>query len=229
MISKRIPEIFANIERICHKNHRDPQEITLIGVTKYVGAAQMQEAIQAGISEIGENRVQDAKQKFSTLEANGLIFKRHMIGHLQTNKVKGAVRLFDMIQSVDSVKVAKEIEKQAAAIDKVMDVLIQVNSSKEPQKSGIEPEQALELVKEISGLEHLRLQGLMTIGLFTDEKEKIEGCFHLTKDLFDRIKQEFLGSERVEMKYLSMGMTQDYEIALECGANMVRIGSAIFK
>lgn len=228
MISNKIVEIRANIKRICFKIGQDPSDVILVGVTKYTDVGSMAAAIAAGLTDFGENRVQNAKQKFVDLEGKGIEFKRHMIGHLQINKVKDAVALFDMIQSVDSLKVAREIDKQAAKLDKVMDVLVQINSSHEEQKSGIAPNQTIELLEEISVLEHVRVLGLMTIGLFTDDQEKITECFRLTRSLFDEANEKFKENVRVEMTYLSMGMTQDYELAIEYGANMVRIGSGIF-
>ena len=228
MISQRIAEIRQNIEKVCHETGKDAGRIIVVAVTKYTTPENVEEAVKAGISDIGENRVQDARNKFSVLEHKGLEFKRHMLGHLQTNKVKDAVRLFDMIQSVDAVKVAGEIDKQAEKYGKVMDILVQVNSSHEAQKSGVRPEETLELIESVSVFKNIRVLGLMTIGLLTDDREKIMECFRLTKSLFDQARQRFSGYERVDMKYLSMGMTQDYEIALRCGANMIRIGSAIF-
>jgi hypothetical protein len=228
MISQKIAEIRSKIAVICIACGYNLADIKVVAVTKYTTVEHANEALQSGICDLGENRVQDAKEKFAALEAQGVRFTKHMIGHLQTNKVKDAVKLFDMIQSVDSVKVAEEIDKQAAKINKIMDVLVQVNSSHEDQKSGVAPDQAIKLLEEISPLAHVRVLGLMTIGLLTDEKEKVAECFELTKDLFDQAKEKFKGNARIEMKYLSMGMTQDYELAIACGANMVRIGSAIF-
>lgn len=228
MISERIVEIRHNIEKVCAPIGRDPQEISVIAVTKYATVQQMEDLFAAGMTVIGENRVQDAANKFTMLEKKGLVFKRHMIGHLQTNKVKEAVRLFDMIQSVDSMKVAQEIDKQAAAQGKVMEILVQVNSSREPQKSGVRLEEAMQLLEEISDLTHVRGLGLMTIGLLSDDRKKVAECFQLTKGLFDQARAAFAASRHIEMKYLSMGMTQDYDLAILHGANMVRIGSAIF-
>lgn len=229
MISERIAEIRRKIEKICALTGRDPREITLIAVTKYASVEQMQELLAAGPMDIGESRLQDAQKKFDLLEREGLVFKRHMIGHLQSNKVKEAVRLFGMIQSVDSLKTAQEIDRHSADAGKTMDILVQVNSSNEAQKSGVHPDQAMDLLEEMSQLSRLRILGLMTIGLLSEDKEKVAQCFELTQTLFERAKQHFAGHARVKMQYLSMGMTQDYEIALEHGSNMIRIGSAIFE
>lgn len=229
MIFQRISKIRKNIQEICARTVRDVQDVKIIAVTKYTDIQSMREAIQAGIEDVGENRVQDAVEKFQALDADGLLFRRHMIGHLQTNKVKQAVELFDMIQSVDSLKVAREIDKQAAKAEKVMDVLIQVNSSAEEQKSGVSPEDALRLLNDISVFEHLRVRGLMTIGPLTDDRAQIEKCFQKMHDLFKEAKECFKDYPRMCFDELSMGMTQDYDLAVEHGATMVRIGSAIFQ
>lgn len=228
MISHKIGQIRADIRNICLRNRREPDSVTLIAVTKYTDVDTVQEAVTAGVTDIGENRVQDAKQKFFELGQKGLKFKRHMIGHLQTNKVKDAVAVFDMIQSVDSLKVAAEINKQAEKIGRVMDILVQVNSSQEQQKSGADPDGLLKLIEQVSEFKHLNVQGLMTIGRLTDDQAEIARCFQLTRAFFDEIKEKFCHQTNVDMKYLSMGMSQDYQIALEHGANMLRIGSAIF-
>lgn len=227
-ISEKISKIRSRIQVICNDVGVDTKMITLVGVTKYTTVEDMELAIAAGIADIGENKVQDARQKFTVLHDKGLAFRRHMIGHLQTNKVKEAVALFDMIQSVDSIRVAREIDKQASRIGKVMEVLVQVNSSGEKQKFGVDPEELLDLIEDISKLEHVYVRGLMTIGLLTKDQENIARCFLLTKSLFGQVKEKFSGNSRVDMKYLSMGMSQDYPIALRYGANMIRVGSAIF-
>ncbi len=228
MIFQRIAQIRKDIQEICIRTARDPQAIKIIAVTKYTDVESIRQAIEAGITDIGENRVQDAVQKFEMLHSQGLLFRRHMIGHLQTNKVKQAVEVFDMIQSVDSLKVAHEIDRQAAKIGKVMAVLIQVNSSGEEQKSGVAPREAISLLKAIADFEHLRVQGLMTIGPLTENRQQMTECFQSMKRLFDEAGQCFPDHPRVRMKELSMGMTQDYVLAIECGSTMVRIGSAIF-
>ncbi len=151
-----------------------------------------------------------------------------MICHLQTNKVKEAVRIFDMIQSVDSVKIAEQIDRHAAAANKTMEILVQVNSSYEEQKFGFDPADAISAIESIKDYTHIRVAGLMTIGALIDDSQMIERCFMQTRDLFDQIKQKFSGHPRVSMTYLSMGMSHDYQIAIRCGANMVRIGSALF-
>ncbi|MEW5895182.1 MAG: YggS family pyridoxal phosphate-dependent enzyme [Candidatus Omnitrophota bacterium] len=228
MIKERIAQIRKNIDRICHSSGRSSDSIVIVAVTKYTTVENIKEAVRAGITDIGENRIQDAAKKFSELDGKVVNLKRHMIGHLQTNKAKDAVELFDMVQSVDSVKIAKAIDKESEKIHKVMDVLLQVNSSLEERKSGIHPDQLMNVLDEVSALKNIRICGLMTIGPLTENRNSIRSCFQLTKNLFDEAGKRLSGQKNSAMKILSMGMTNDYDIALECGANMVRIGSAIF-
>jgi len=149
-----------------------------------------------------------------------------MIGHLQRNKVKKAIKIFDMIETVDSVRLAKEIDKQCKKIGKVMPVLIEINSAKEEQKSGVMPEDALSLMQDISRFENIKIMGLMTMGPFLEDPEDLRPYFRLTKELFEKIKD--IGIDGVEMRYLSMGMSDSYRVAIEEGANMVRIGTLLF-
>ncbi|MFP4472368.1 MAG: YggS family pyridoxal phosphate-dependent enzyme [Candidatus Omnitrophota bacterium] len=228
MISERIQALQEKIDHACRQSARDPKDVTIVAVTKYTGIDQMRSAVCAGMCHIGESRVQDAAKKFEVLDAEGVACVKHMIGHLQRNKAKTAVDVFDLIQSVDSLKLAREIQKYARQADKNMDVLIQINAAREPRKSGVEPGKAAELIAQIREFSHVRVQGLMTIGPLTDQQEEISACFREVRDLYDRLDQDYAGSEKVHMKYLSMGMTHDFEIAIREGANMVRIGSAIF-
>ncbi len=228
MIKDRISALEAKITEVCRRAGRSPEDVTLIAVTKYATIDQMAEAVAAGIREIGENRVQDAREKFDALAARGVLARRHMIGHLQTNKVKQAIACFDMIQSVDSIGVAGEIDKQARLQARPMPVLIQVNISGEDQKSGVSPDGLEALVRDVSGLASLTIRGLMTIGPLTEDRTVIAGCFERMRQMFDRLKKDYAGHPSVAMDHLSMGMTQDYDLAIEHGATMVRIGSAIF-
>ncbi len=228
MIKDNLAVVEEHIASVCQGLGRDPREIILVGATKYAEAPQMQEALKAGLKHIGENRVQDAQRKFPELERWGVKAVRHMIGHLQTNKVKQAVELFDLIQSVDSIKLAGEIEKQAARLNKDVEIFIEVNTSGEEQKFGVMPDEVPALIQDINHCPHIRLQGLMTMAPLTDEKGIIRRCFRDLRELSDAVEEDFADHERIEMKYLSMGMSADYEIALEEGANMLRIGRAIF-
>ena len=228
MVASNLAVLKERIEKAAKRSGRHPREITLVCVTKSADFKQLNEAISAGITDIGENRVQDAVLKYNYLGGMAKGRRWHMIGHLQTNKVRAAVRLCDVIQSVDSVKTARAIDTHSAACGQVMEVLVQVNASDEPQKSGVRPDEALGLLEEISGLQHLRAMGLMTIGLLSGDPAEIGPCFQRTREVFGRARTLFDGHPRVRMVYLSMGMSGDYEIALQHGANMLRIGSAFF-
>jgi len=227
MIQDNISEILHKITAVCERVGRDPGEIALVGVTKFADAPQINEAIQSGLKHIGENKVQEAQKKFSLIKDFDIKVTRHMIGHLQTNKVKHALESFDLIQSVDSLKLATALETQAAKQNRNIDILLQVNVAGEKQKFGSEPSEVLPLIEELIKLRHVHLMGLMTIAPFTQDAEITRKCFKDLRLLRDKISGQFTDGN-VEMKYLSMGMTDDYEIALEEGSNMVRIGRAIF-
>lgn len=193
---------------------RIPSSVKLIAVTKTRTVEEIKEAIMSGVTCIGENRIQEAEKKFPYLSN----VEKHMIGNLQTNKVKLAVELFDMIQSVDSLKLAKEIDKRCEVVGKVMPVLVEVNIGDEPNKHGIKLEKVEIFIKEISQLKNIDVQGLMCVApLITPEETR--RYFKKMKKAFDSING---------LKWLSMGMSNDYKIAIEEGSNMVRIGTAIF-
>ena len=195
----------------------------LVAAAKNRTPDEVLQAVEAGIKVIGENYVQEAEEASAAVGAKAAW---HMIGHLQKNKVKKAVALFDMIETVDSVGLAREIDKRCAQIGKVMPVLVEVNSGREEQKAGVPPENAEALIKEISHLPNIKVMGLMTMGPRFGNPEDSRPYFVITRRLFDRIKA--LEIPNVEMKYLSMGMTNSYRVALEEGANLVRIGTRIF-
>ena len=195
----------------------------MVAAAKTRNPGEILQAIEAGIKIVGENYVQEAEPAY---EVVGNRAKWHFIGHLQRNKVKKAVKLFDMIETVDSVEIAGEIDKRCAQIGKVMLVLIEINSGREEQKSGVFPEKAEQLVREISSLQNIRVKGLMTMGPRFGNPEDSRPCFVETKKIFDKLKN--LNLPNVEMRYLSMGMTNSYKIAIDEGANIVRIGSKIF-
>jgi len=200
-----------------------PENVDLVGAAKTRTPEEVLEAIEAGLEIIGHNYVQEAEKAF---EAVGQRAKWHMIGHLQSNKAKKAVRIFDMIETVDSVKLAKAIDKACGNIKKTMSILIEINSGEEPQKAGVKPEDAVSLIREISELGNIKVMGLMTMGPFSGDPEDARPYFQKTRELFEEIKK--LNLPGVEMKYLSMGMSNSYKIALEERANMVRIGTNIF-
>ena len=212
--------IKENIKKILEEL---PAGVQLVAAAKTRTVAEISEAIQTGLTMIGHNYVQEAERSF---EAIGTKAKWHMIGHLQSNKAKKAVKVFDMIETVDSLKLAKAIDKACRNINKSMPILIEINSGEEPQKAGVIPSNAVSLVKEISELENVSIMGLMTMGPFSGDPEDARPYFQKTRQLFDDIEQANLPG--IEMKYLSMGMSNSYRVALEEGANLVRIGTRIF-
>ncbi|RLE14531.1 YggS family pyridoxal phosphate-dependent enzyme [Candidatus Aerophobetes bacterium] len=200
-----------------------PEGVILVAAAKNRTPQEVQEAVDAGIKVIGENYVQEAEKVFSVV---GKKVKWHFIGHLQKNKVKKAIKIFDLIETVDSVELAREIDKRCAQMGKFMPVLCEVNIAREKTKSGVYPEEVEELIREISSLEHLKVMGLMTMGPFFENPEKLRPYFRETKQIFQEIKRKSIPN--VEMRYLSMGMSTSYKIAIEEGANIVRIGTKIF-
>ena len=200
-----------------------PPGVELVAAAKTRTPAEILEAIEAGVRIIGENYVQEASE---ASQAVGRGARWHFIGHLQTNKVKRAVEVFDLVETVDSAGLARAIDKRAAAIGKRMPVLIEVNSGREPQKSGVRPEDAEKLVRDISVLKNVKVEGLMTMGPFEGDPEDSRPYFRETRKVRDALRA--LSIPGVEMRYLSMGMTNSYKVALEEGANLVRIGTAIF-
>jgi pyridoxal phosphate enzyme (YggS family) len=200
-----------------------PNGVELVAAAKTIQPEEILEAVETGVKIVGENYVQEAERAYEVI---GNKAKWHFIGHLQRNKVKKAVRMFDMIETVDSVEIAREIDKRCAQIGKIMPVLIEINSGREKQKSGVFPEKAEQLVTEISTCPNIRIMGLMTMGPRFGNPEDSRPYFVETKRIFDRIKK--LNLPNVEMRYLSMGMTNSYKIAIEEGANIIRVGSKIF-
>ncbi len=200
-----------------------PEGVDLVGAAKTRTPQEMLEAIEAGLEILGHNYVQEAERAFDVVGSQA---KWHMIGHLQSNKAKKAVKIFDMIETIDSAKLARAIDRGCGNIDKNMSILIEINSGEEPQKAGVMPKDAVSLIKEISVLEHVKVMGLMTMVPFTGDPEDARPYFQKTRDIFEQIKR--LNLPGVEMKYLSMGMSNSYKVALEEGANMVRIGTNIF-
>jgi len=222
-IKNNLEIINEKMKRAALKVNRKPEEIKLVAVTKTATAEQIKEAINAGVKIIGENRVQDAKEKYQILTAD---IEWHLIGHLQTNKTKYAVEIFNCIHSVDSIKLAQEIDKRSKQFGKKIDVLVEVNVSGEETKYGIKPEEVEPFLKEISEFPEIRVRGLMTIAPIVEDKEEVRPYFRKLRELSEEIKSKNIGN--VKMDYLSMGMTEDFEIAIEEGANMVRIGRGIF-
>lgn len=222
-IKKNIQAINEKISDIALSCGRDPDDIVLIAVTKTVSPSNISKALEAGLQNFGENRVQELVEKYDKIDKKA---KWHLIGSLQTNKVKYIIDKVELIHSLDRIKLAKEIEKRAARIDRQIPALIQVNISGESTKSGIRPEETIDFIEAMKQYPHIRIKGLMTIGPLTEDRELIRDCFRQMKKLFDEIKTKKFS--HAQMQYLSMGMTNDFDIAIEEGANMVRIGRAIF-
>lgn len=220
-IAGNIERVKERIERSATLGGRDPEEVTLVAVSKTVEPAKIREAVEAGITEIGENRIQEARGKIETL---GRIARWHMVGTLQTNKAKYAVSLFDMVQSIDSLRLAQELEKRAAKEGRVMDVLVEVKTSPEETKHGVPPSEVEHLVREIINMGHLNWRGLMTIAPYVEDPEAARPAFRCMRELKQRL-EDSLG---VSVEHLSMGMSNDFEVAVQEGATMVRIGTAIF-
>ncbi|VBB06187.1 Hypothetical protein LUCI_1403 [Lucifera butyrica] len=197
--------------------------VKLVAVTKNQPLTAIEAALEAGISSIGENRVQEAKEKYAALEQK---IEWHLIGHLQTNKVRQVVPFIDLIHSVDNEKLAAEIDRVASKYDKIQEVLIQVNVAGEETKYGIAPEGMISLAKSISLLKNMRLRGLMTIAPFFPDSEMTRPIFRTMYQLFSKLRAANLPN--VQPDWLSMGMTQDYAVAIEEGANLVRVGTGIF-
>jgi len=200
-----------------------PPGVELVAAAKTKSPAEVLEAIEAGVTIIGENYVQEAQAAFAAV---GRKARWHCLGHLQSNKVKKAVEIFDMIETVDSADLAREIGKRSAALGKTMPILIEINSGEEGQKTGVLPAEAEALIRTIAAIPNVAIQGLMTMGPFEGDPEDSRPYFIRTREIFEAVKN--LGLPNVEMKYLSMGMTNSYRVAIEEGANLVRLGTKIF-
>ena len=200
-----------------------PPGVELVAAAKTRTPAEILEAVEAGVAIIGENYVQEGVDAFPAL---GHRVRWHFIGHLQKNKVKKAVEVFDVIETVDSLDLGREIDKRSAAAGRIMEVLVEVNSGREPQKAGVLPEDAESLVRALAGLKNIRVLGLMTMGPFEGDPEDSRPYFVETRKIWETLRA--LAIPGVDMSRLSMGMTNSYRVAVEEGANLVRIGTAIF-
>ena len=223
-IKENLEQVKQNIANAAVKAGKRPEDIVLVMATKTVDTERIREAIKVGGRIIGENKIQEALKKYEALKDEGAEW--HFIGHLQTNKVKDVLKFADMIHSVDRLSLVEKLDQRLQQEGRSMDILVQVNTSHEESKYGVSPEEAIPLVRQTAKYDTLKIYGLMTIGLFTKDEVKIRKCFKVLKEINDNIIKE--GIDRVQMKYLSMGMSGDYQIAIEEGANMVRIGTAIF-
>jgi pyridoxal phosphate enzyme (YggS family) len=217
-IGENLRSVEDRIDKAAIKSGRRRSDITLVTVTKTRSVDEIREAVACGATDIGENYVQEAEDKFAQV---GNAARWHMIGHLQRNKARHAVEFFSLIQSVDSVELAREIGRRAEAIGKTIDVLVEVGISGEATKFGVDPDATLSLVDNIVQVSGIRLCGLMGMAPFLENPEDTRPCFADLRQLWERLPDE-------QRLYLSMGMTSDFEVAIEEGSNMVRIGTAIF-
>jgi pyridoxal phosphate enzyme (YggS family) len=237
-LATRLAEVRERIARACEKARREPSEVTLVAVTKTAAPEQIREILQLGVSDVGESRVQVLAQRAMQVNefhqrqlarGEGEVpakLRWHMIGHLQRNKVKQILGIVSLIHSVDSLRLAEELETHAAKANKRLPVLMQVNASEENQKYGVAVGAAVHLAEQIDSMPHLQIMGLMSMAPFVEDAKVIRHCFTRTREIFEELKWHKIGGS--SMKHLSMGMSHDFEIAIEEGATMVRIGSAIF-
>ena len=222
-IRRNWEKVKQRVAAAAHRAGRNPEDITIVAVSKTVPVARIRAAVEAGVRHIGENRVQEAWGKFQEL---GRLATWHLVGHLQTNKAKRALQFFDVIQSVDSLHLAQELERRCEQLERDVEVLIEVKTSDEPTKFGVAPEETEHLVAAIAGMPHLHLTGLMTVGKFTPVETEVRRCFRILSELRDELNRRAVYPQ--PLHHLSMGMSGDFEWAIEEGATIVRIGTAIF-
>lgn len=224
-ILHNLAAINERIKKACEQSGRNTDDVKLLLATKTVPPDRIKIALENGYTLIAENKVQELKEKYEDLK--GIPHESHFIGHLQTNKIKDILK-YDVtcVQSLDRLELAEKIHQRLLAENRTMDVLIQVNTSNEDSKFGVNPDQAIELTQKISNYSTLKIKGLMTIGLFSAETDKVRACFKILKNLQQDIIRENIPN--VEMKELSMGMSGDLETAIEEGATIIRVGTAVF-
>jgi pyridoxal phosphate enzyme (YggS family) len=234
-VAINLSRIKLEIGSACASIGRNPDDIILIGVTKYFSFNAIVAAVQAGVAHIGENRVMEVRDKFPAADAElettlgpGRHYKRHLIGHLQRNKVRVALENFDMIQTLDSVHLAEEIQKEAVKMNiGPFECLIEIKVSDEKFKTGINPDGLKEIVSSVKGLDRINVLGIMGMPPYFADPDDARPYFRTLREAYESLKPE--EDDRLRMKYLSMGMSHDYPVAIEEGANMVRIGQALFK
>jgi PLP dependent protein len=224
MIAENLKILRKHIELACQKCGRKVEDITLVAVSKTFPVELIREAVLTGQMDFGENYVQELQQKQPALHEQKV--RWHFIGHLQSNKVRFIAEYIHLIHSVDTLNLGKEINKRAEQQKRVQDVLVEVHSTEEQTKYGVRPDQTVALIKELSRLPYLKVCGLMTMGPFSDDPNDSRSSFRCVSDLKKQVETE--GIEHVSMQHLSMGMTHDFEVAIEEGATLVRIGTAVF-
>ncbi len=220
-ITDNLQDLRSGIRAACELYHRDAGDITIVAVTKTYSSAVIQQAVSAGLTNIGESRIQEAEPKIKEL---GRIARFHLIGHLQSNKVRKAIELFDVIQSVDSLHLAQEISRKGCDLGRQVECYIEVNCSGEEQKYGIRPEQAPDLIPEIAALPQIRITGMMTVGPLSDDEKAVRRAFSHCYEAFRR-GQTIVGDQ---FATLSMGMSDDYPLAIAEGSTMIRVGTGLF-
>ncbi|MCR4425727.1 MAG: YggS family pyridoxal phosphate-dependent enzyme [Firmicutes bacterium] len=224
LIADNVSKVMENIQRAARRGGRDPGEVRLVAVTKGVESSRVSEAVAAGVRVVGENRVQEARDKAPQVEGNP---EWHLVGSLQTNKVRHALELFSMIQSLDSIKLARELDRRCRAAGRAfVETLLQVNVAREPTKHGVPPEGARDFIEAMPGFDRVKVVGLMVIPPYSPDPEASREWFRAAARLRDELREA--GVPNVSMDHLSMGMSGDYEIAVEEGATIVRVGTAIF-
>lgn len=223
MLQENLAYVEANIQRVCKEKQISREDVTLIAVSKTKPVEMLQEIYDAGCREFGENKVQELVDKYEVLPKD---IHWHMIGHLQRNKVKYIIGKVALIHSVDSLRLAETIEKESAKKNLVTDILIEVNMAREESKFGVLPEEIFDLLEELGKMKHIHVKGLMTVAPFVDNPRKNSDIFAKMHKLSVDIESKNI--DNITMSILSMGMTNDYEVALEEGANMIRVGTAIF-
>lgn len=223
MLKDRLEEVEERIQEACRRAGRDRSEVTLIAVSKTKPAEVLKEAYDLGIRVFGENKVQELTEKYEVLPKE---IRWHMIGHLQTNKVKYIADKVELIHSVDSLKLAETIEKEAAKRHRTIDILVEVNVAEEESKFGLKVEEVIPFIEKVAGFSHINVRGLMTIAPFVENPEKNRSVFADLRKLSVDITEKNI--DNVNVSILSMGMTNDYEVAIEEGATMVRVGTGIF-
>ena len=222
-IQQNIVDIEQRITAAAQKSGRKREDILLLAVSKTIDVPRIKQAVDCGLKELGENRVQEILEKYDTM---GKDVCWHLIGHLQTNKVKYIINKVKMIHSVESIKLAEEIDKRAKQSNVIMDILVEVNIADEQSKFGVTPKETLSFIKNIAFLDNIRIKGLMTVAPFVDNPEENRDCFRRMRQLLVDINAEKI--DNVNMNVLSMGMSNDFEVAIEEGATIVRVGTNIF-
>ena len=223
-IKDNIDDILKRVGNACKKAGRNPGDITVVAVSKTVDYQRAKEAVEAGINNLGENRVQELVKKYEDMKDTDA--KWHMIGHLQKNKVKYIIDKTVLIHSVESLELAEEINKRAEKNNLIADILIELNIGEEESKFGITEERVYDFINSMDKFDNIRVLGLMTVAPFCENPEDVRWVFKKMKNIYDKVSTMKL--QNVQMKYLSMGMTNDFEIAIEEGSNIIRIGTAIF-